>query len=382
VIAVVLPQARRGLGAALLLGFGRALGETIAVFLVIGRQDNQLPSPWFSARPLVEAGQTITSKLGGSETSIAYGDPVHWAAIVGLALVLLFMTCAVTIVATTGGGTRMRKLVDRLFALAVILCATIAAAILVGLMAVIAQRGGPAISWSFLTEQIRLVGAAGGILWNLIGTMILLASAFIICAPMAVALALVAQVWVAGERARRLIRTALYTLNGIPTIVLGIFGFIVFVQWCGWGKSWLAGGIVLAMSMLPTVTIALIERIQAIPSKYLEAAAGLGLSQSQIVWSVLLPSPGADSSRARCLHSRGPPGKPRRSCSPLRSSPEPPCPTASRKARCFPPLPYLHPCAGFLRSCGRLEALGRRARSARARLFAQPTRLAQALENP
>jgi hypothetical protein len=59
------------------------------------------PSPWFSARPLMEAGQTITSKLGGSETNIAYGDPVHWAAIVGLALVLLFMTCAVTIVATS-----------------------------------------------------------------------------------------------------------------------------------------------------------------------------------------------------------------------------------------------------------------------------------------
>ena len=101
VLAVVLPQARRGLGAALLLGFGRALGETIAVFLVVGRQDNQLPSPWFSARPLIEAGQTITSKLGGSETNIAYGDPVHWAAIAGLALVLLFMTCAVTIVATS-----------------------------------------------------------------------------------------------------------------------------------------------------------------------------------------------------------------------------------------------------------------------------------------
>ena len=183
----------------------------------------------------------------------------------------------------------MRKLIDRLFALAVILCATIAVAILVGLITVIAQRGGPAISWSFLTEQIRLVGAAGGILWNLIGTMILLASAFIICAPMAVALALVAQVWVASDRSRRVIRTALYTLNGIPTIVLGIFGFIVFVQWCGWGKSWLAGGIVLAMSMLPTVTIALIERLQAIPTKYVEAAAGLGLSQSQIVWSVLLP---------------------------------------------------------------------------------------------
>jgi len=86
---VSLPQARAGIVAAILLAFGRAIGETIAVFLVVGRQDNQLPSSVLSLRPLVEAGQTITSKLGGSETNIAYGDPLHWAAMVGLALLLL-----------------------------------------------------------------------------------------------------------------------------------------------------------------------------------------------------------------------------------------------------------------------------------------------------
>ena len=91
-------------------------------------------------------------------------------------------------------------------------------------------------------EQIRLVGAAGGILWNLIGTIILLGAAFIICAPLAVGLALVERVWLRGNTARRALRTVLYTLNGLPSILFGIFGFIVFVQWCGWGKSWLIGG--------------------------------------------------------------------------------------------------------------------------------------------
>ena len=101
IFSVLLPQAKRGLGAALLLAFGRSLGETIAIFLVVGRQDNQLPAHWFSPRPLLEAGQTITSKLGGSETNIAYGDPLHWAAIVALALVLVAITGAVTIIATS-----------------------------------------------------------------------------------------------------------------------------------------------------------------------------------------------------------------------------------------------------------------------------------------
>lgn len=103
--SVCLPQARRGIGAALLLALGRALGETIAVFLVVGRQDNQWPARWFSPAPLLEAGQTLTSKLGGSETNIAYGDPVHWGAMMGLGLLLLVLTGVVTLV----GSLRRRR---------------------------------------------------------------------------------------------------------------------------------------------------------------------------------------------------------------------------------------------------------------------------------
>ncbi len=183
----------------------------------------------------------------------------------------------------------MRRLRDLLIAMLAGACALVAVGILLGLVFVVAQRGLPALSWSFFTEQIRLVGAAGGIFWNLIGTLILLAAAFLICAPMAVGLALVERVWLRRDPARRGLRTVLYTVNGVPSILFGLFGFIVFVQWCGWGKSWLAGGIVLALSMLPTVTVSLIERLKAIPSTYLEAAAALGLSRAQIVWAVLLP---------------------------------------------------------------------------------------------
>ena len=183
----------------------------------------------------------------------------------------------------------MRRLGDYLLAALAGLCALVSVSILVVLVFVVAKRGAPALNWSFFTEQIRLVGAAGGIFWNLIGTMILLASAFIICAPMAVGLALVERVWLSGDRSRRALRTILYTLNGLPSILFGIFGFIVFVHWFEWGKSWLIGGIVLALGMLPTVSVALIERLKAIPSSYVEAAAALGLSRAQIVWAVLLP---------------------------------------------------------------------------------------------
>jgi phosphate ABC transporter permease protein PstC len=88
-LGVVLPQALPGLVGAVLLALGRALGETIAVFLVVGRADNLLPASLASLRPLVDAGQTITSKLGGSEVNLAVGDPLHASALLALGLVLM-----------------------------------------------------------------------------------------------------------------------------------------------------------------------------------------------------------------------------------------------------------------------------------------------------
>lgn len=94
VLHVAVPRAAPGLLAAALLALGRALGETVAVFLVIGRMDNNLPEHFFSPENWLQSGQTLTSKLGGPETHIAYGDPLHWAAMLGLALLLLALVLA------------------------------------------------------------------------------------------------------------------------------------------------------------------------------------------------------------------------------------------------------------------------------------------------
>ena len=94
---VSIPQATPGFLAAILLGLGRAVGETIAVFLVVGRQDNQFPTSFFSLEPLLSSGQTLSSKLGGAETNIAYGQPLHWGAITGLGLLLLCVVILITL---------------------------------------------------------------------------------------------------------------------------------------------------------------------------------------------------------------------------------------------------------------------------------------------
>jgi len=182
-----------------------------------------------------------------------------------------------------------RKIIHHAFRFLTALCTLTSVAVLGMLVWAIVVRGWPAVSWHFFTEQIRLVGAEGGIFYNLVGTAILLATAMVVSAPLATALALVHGVYLRHSPRRRHLTLMLHLLNGVPSILLGIFGMIVFVKFLGWGKSWVSGGILLGLMILPTVSIALIERIGSLPSKYLEAAAGLGLRPSQIIWAVILP---------------------------------------------------------------------------------------------
>lgn len=182
-----------------------------------------------------------------------------------------------------------RKIIHQLFRSISALCALVSCSFFGIIVWAIWTRGWPAMTWQFLTEQILLVGAAGGIFYNAVGTLILIATACLVSAPLATGMALMHSVYLVDGRWRRMLGLMLSVLNGVPSILFGIFGMIVFVQGFGWGKSWLTGGILLGFMSLPTVTVALIERISNLPAKYVEAAAGLGLTRSRIVWSVIMP---------------------------------------------------------------------------------------------
>lgn len=182
-----------------------------------------------------------------------------------------------------------RKLVHHTLRLVAGFCALASCAVLVGIIVSIAARGASALSWEFFTEEIVLVGASGGIFYNLVGTLILLATALLICAPLALGLSITHSVYLKSSPHRSKFTLALYLLNGVPSILFGIVGMVVFVQWLGWGKSWLSGGILLGLMILPTATVTLIERIASVPPKYIDAATGLGLRRSQIIRSVILP---------------------------------------------------------------------------------------------
>jgi phosphate transport system permease protein len=192
-------------------------------------------------------------------------------------------------------GRPWRRWRDRLFRLSAALCGLAACSLLVVLLAAIVRRALPVLRLDFLTRAAAEAGAAGGIAEELAGTALLLATALAVCLPVAVGTALHHAVYGNQLRNRRQAGRgrwtliALYTANSVPSVLFGIAGFMVFSRFLGWGKSWLAGGVVLGVMILPTVTVALLERLAGLPRRYVEAAAALGLSRSQIVWHVLLP---------------------------------------------------------------------------------------------
>lgn len=182
-----------------------------------------------------------------------------------------------------------RKIIHLSFRCFTGLCALTCCSVLLVLVWSIARRGWPAMSWRFFTEQILLVGADGGIFYNILGTLILLAATVVVSTPLALGLALMQGVYLKESRWGRPLTLFIYGLNGVPSILFGLMGLIVFVHYLGWGKSWLSGGILLGLMIVPTVTVALVERITNLPARYVEAATGLGLKQSQIIRSVILP---------------------------------------------------------------------------------------------
>jgi phosphate transport system permease protein len=309
----VLPSARRGMGAAALLALARALGETIAVFLVVGRADGRFPSSVADvAERLVRPGQTLTTKLNGPESVLAGTSGDHWAALCALGLLLLAAVVVLTVLgqrrsALDGpparrlrrallrrqGDAGVRSLAvaravrDRAARLAAGGALVIVLLLVAAVTAAVVRRAGAALDPGFWFE--RSSGASGGgIRDQLTGTVLLVAVAGLMAAPVGLGLGL----WLheyAGRRTARWLRSLTLTLAGVPSIVLGLWGYWLFSTRLGWGKSWLAGSIVLAVLAVPPVVVAVSAALSGVPPERREAALGMGLRRVQLVRSVLVP---------------------------------------------------------------------------------------------
>ncbi|MEP1229855.1 MAG: phosphate ABC transporter permease PstA [Litorimonas sp.] len=182
-----------------------------------------------------------------------------------------------------------RNIGDKVFAAATRGALGLCFAILTFLIGAIIWQGGKAISLEFLLMPAQDFGASGGIFYQIVGSLLLVIVAAVLVLPFAVGTALYRSEYVSSARRKRLIDLALYSLNAIPSVTYGVFGLILFVNIFGTGISWFVGSIILAMMMLPTVTITAYQSMQAISDDYRENAAALGLTRAQQIRSVILP---------------------------------------------------------------------------------------------
>src|SRR5690606_2678990 len=132
------------------------------------------------------------------------------------------------------------------------------------------------ISIPFLTEPMRKSGLEGGILPAIVGTFWLVVVAIGTALPLGVACAVYLTEYARPSRFTEMVRLAITTLAGVPSIVFGLFGLGLFVYQLKFGQSILSGGLTLACLILPTIIVASEEALRAVPVDFRAGSMALG----------------------------------------------------------------------------------------------------------
>ena len=185
-------------------------------------------------------------------------------------------------------GIRRRRMVNRLVEGVSTLASVLAVGVLVLVVVSVLIKGIPAINLDFLTHDPAPFGQTnGGIANSLVGSAILIGLATLMAVPLGILVAIYTSQF-AGSQISTAIRFALDILNGVPTIIVGIFIFGLLVV--GHAQSGWAGAIALAIVELPIVARAAQEVLDLVPQSLQEAGMALGLRRWRIVLRVVLPT--------------------------------------------------------------------------------------------
>ncbi|BDR57949.1 phosphate ABC transporter permease PstA [Xylocopilactobacillus apicola] len=171
------------------------------------------------------------------------------------------------------------------YAIALVICLILAALLIYILVA-----GLPHVSWHFLTSPAKSFQAGGGIGIQLFNSFYLLVLTMIISIP----ISLGAGIWL-SEYAKKnwltdVIRTSIEILSSLPSVVVGLFGFILFVLEFNLGFSLLSGALALTIFSLPLLTTNVENALQSIHFTQREAGLALGLSRIETVWKIVIPA--------------------------------------------------------------------------------------------
>ena len=169
------------------------------------------------------------------------------------------------------------------------LCSGLTGALVLFLMGYVLIKGIPNISWELLSTSPSYLSDRIGILPDLMNTIYIVFAAIVIVLPLGVGAAIYLTEYAKNKKLVAVMEYAAETLSGIPSIIYGLVGMLVFCEVLDMGTSLLAGALTLAIMNLPTILRTTQESLKTVPQSYREGAFGLGAGKWRVVRTVVLP---------------------------------------------------------------------------------------------
>lgn len=298
VFTAVVPAAKSGITASIILGIGRAVGETMAVIMVAGNSVNYPDGLFRSFRVLTA---NIVMEMG-------YAGEVQLGALIATGVVLLIFVFIVNFLFSLVSGKKdnLKKDKRKKFNFAgnighkihaekigkyfSYVSAGIAAVSLVSVIGFICIMGIPHLSVDLLFGEYVLSGSVS-ILPSIVATFITVAISLVVAVPVGVFTAIFLNEYTKkGSKLVKLIRGAIDVLSGIPSIVYALFGMVTFVVLFGNKMSILAGSFTIALMLLPIIVRSTEESLKAVDDSLREGSLALGAGKMRTIFRIVLPS--------------------------------------------------------------------------------------------
>ena len=183
--------------------------------------------------------------------------------------------------------SRKRKSYIALMRGAMYVCCALTAALLLFLLSYVLYKGIPNITWELLSTKPSYLESRIGILPDILNTVYIVLATLVIVLPLGVGAAIYLTEYAQNKRVVAAIEYAAETLSGIPSIIYGLVGMLLFSN--NFGTCLLAGALTLVIMNLPTVMRTTQESLKTVPQSYREGAFGLGAGKWRVIRTVVLP---------------------------------------------------------------------------------------------
>lgn len=182
-----------------------------------------------------------------------------------------------------------RKLKGNLLKWLVYGSAILTVVVLIALLGYIFVRGLPQVTWDFLSTKPSVINDTIGILPNILNTLYMILLTLVIALPLGVGAAIYLTEYATNKKLMAIVEFTTETLAGIPSIIYGLVGMLVFVKVLGFGTSLISGSFTMVIMILPTIIRTTQESLKTVPLGYREGALGLGATKWYMIRTIVLP---------------------------------------------------------------------------------------------